>query len=127
MAELYNAADAYACPYMAEGFNLPALEAAACGVPVICTKGGPTDEFLGEDSALFIASDVGETTFESAISETPQRGVRLMPDADHLAKLMDRVVSDDAIGDRARRGASGLAERTTWPHSLDRLMTVVFD
>jgi glycosyltransferase involved in cell wall biosynthesis len=49
MAKLYRLADAYALPYGAEGFNLPVLEAAASGLPVICTSGGPTDEFI-EDS-----------------------------------------------------------------------------
>src|SRR3546814_16703936 len=32
MARLYQAADAYVAPYLAEGFNLPALEAAAFGL-----------------------------------------------------------------------------------------------
>lgn len=43
---LYNLADAYVTPYRAEGFNLPALEAQACGTPVIATAGGATDDFL---------------------------------------------------------------------------------
>ena len=34
LAKLYQAADAYVSPYLAEGFNLPVLEAAACGLPV---------------------------------------------------------------------------------------------
>jgi glycosyltransferase involved in cell wall biosynthesis len=43
---LYSVADAYVTPYRAEGFNLPALEAQACGTPVIATQGGATDDFL---------------------------------------------------------------------------------
>jgi len=39
MSALYQVADAYVSPYRAEGFNMPVLEAAACGVPVICTRG----------------------------------------------------------------------------------------
>ena len=54
MAELYQVADAYVTPYACEGFNLPALEAAACGLPLICTRGGPTDEFTTAD---FLAAD----------------------------------------------------------------------
>jgi glycosyltransferase involved in cell wall biosynthesis len=34
MAALYNAADAYVSPYISEAFNMPVLEAMACGVPV---------------------------------------------------------------------------------------------
>jgi glycosyltransferase involved in cell wall biosynthesis len=46
---LYNVADAYVTPYRAEGFNLPALEAQACGTPVVATRGGATDDFLTGD------------------------------------------------------------------------------
>ncbi len=45
MAHLFRTADCYVAPYRAEGFNLPVLEAMACGVAVVCTAGGPTDEF----------------------------------------------------------------------------------
>ena len=56
MADLLRAADVYVSPYRAEGFNLPVLEAAACGVPVLCTGGGPTDEFTEESFARRIRS-----------------------------------------------------------------------
>ena len=56
IAELYQAADVYVSAYLAEGFNLPVLEAAACGLPVICTAGGPTDDFTRSDFALRIES-----------------------------------------------------------------------
>lgn len=46
MAALYRSADCYVTPYRAEAFNMPALEALACGLPVICTAGGPTDAFI---------------------------------------------------------------------------------
>ncbi|MFM1855560.1 MAG: hypothetical protein RLZ83_869, partial [Pseudomonadota bacterium] len=42
---LYVCADCYVSPYRAEGFNLPVLEAIACGTPVIVTAGGATDDF----------------------------------------------------------------------------------
>lgn len=58
LAQLYNVADCYVSPYMAEGFNIPALEASACGVPVIATANGPTDEFLVESCTLTIPSKV---------------------------------------------------------------------
>lgn len=42
---LYGLADCYVSPYRAEGFNLPVLEALACGTPVIVSSGGATDDF----------------------------------------------------------------------------------
>jgi glycosyltransferase involved in cell wall biosynthesis len=58
MRAIYNSADCYLTPYCAEGFNLPALEAEACGIPVIATGGGPTDDFLSKDCNLFVRSQI---------------------------------------------------------------------
>ena len=45
LSELYGSCDAYVSPYRAEGFNMPPLEAAACGIPTILTSGGSTDDY----------------------------------------------------------------------------------
>lgn len=57
MASLYKACDCYVHPYRGEGFALPVLEAMACGLPVIVTKGGPTDEFVQNQFGWFIPSE----------------------------------------------------------------------
>lgn len=54
---LYNAADCYVSPYRAEGFNLPPLEAAAAGCPIVVTKGGSTDDYVDPSFALLIESE----------------------------------------------------------------------
>jgi glycosyltransferase involved in cell wall biosynthesis len=51
---LYCLADAYVSPYRAEGFNLPVLEAIACGTRVIVTAGGATDDFCNDQVAIRI-------------------------------------------------------------------------
>src|SRR5439155_23180433 len=56
MPTIYQLDDAYVSPYMAEGFNMPVLEAASCGCPVIVTAGGSTDDFTTDDFALRIES-----------------------------------------------------------------------
>ena len=42
---LYSITDCYVSPYLAEGFNLTPLEAAACGSQIVVTKGGCTDDY----------------------------------------------------------------------------------
>lgn len=70
---LYGACDAYVSPYRAEGFNLPPLEAAACGLPVIVTQGGPTDDYQHESFALTVRSQeikgAGLTALEPDIGD----------------------------------------------------------
>lgn len=43
---LYSITDCYISPYLAEGFNLTPLEAAACGTQIVITKGGCTDDYF---------------------------------------------------------------------------------
>jgi glycosyltransferase involved in cell wall biosynthesis len=55
---LYNACDLYVSPYRAEGFNLPPLEAAACGLPILVTAGGSTDDYFNSQLGLQIPSEL---------------------------------------------------------------------
>jgi glycosyltransferase involved in cell wall biosynthesis len=117
VAQLMQAADAYVSPYHGEGFNLPALEAAACGLPVICTRGGPTDDFVSDEFALRINS------YEMISGGRAS----LMPNPLHLSDLVQRVVTDAPF--RARAAAAGPAwvrERSTWAHAADKLLRVLF-
>ena len=107
MADLLRAADCYVAPYRAEGFNMPVLEAMACGVPVLCTAGGPTDDFTDPSFAGRIRSRMQRKRIAGGDGEA------LEPDLDHLVTLMR-----DAAGGEARaRGALGAAHahaRYTW-------------
>lgn len=49
---LYSAARVYACPSLYEGFGFTALEAMACGVPLVCSRESSLPEVAGE-AALF--------------------------------------------------------------------------
>lgn len=70
IAALYRACDVFVSPYRGEGFSLPTLEAMACGLPVIVTEGGATDDFVDENVGWKIKADpksigtsMGEKTF----------------------------------------------------------------
>ena len=53
LVRLLNCARVLVLPSWMEGFGLPAIEAAACGCPVIATRASPLPEILGK-SALYI-------------------------------------------------------------------------
>jgi len=57
LGEMLRAADVYVSPYRAEGFNLPVLEAAASGLPLVVSSGGATDEFTHTSFALYIETE----------------------------------------------------------------------
>ncbi len=123
MAQLYQAADAYLSPYHGEAFNLPVLEAVACGLPVICTKGGPTDEFTNPEFALPINAELCRE-----IGPTGEPGIFFDPDQDHLIALMETVIEDDEWRERARlAGPAHVAGSFTWKHVVDKLLPVLLD
>src|SRR2546428_731861 len=53
---LYTACDCLVHPYRGEGFGLPVLEAMACGLPVIVTGGGATDDFVTDEFAYRLSA-----------------------------------------------------------------------
>jgi glycosyltransferase involved in cell wall biosynthesis len=121
MAKFYQAADAYISPYRAEGFNLPPLEAIACGTPVICTKGGSTDDFLDEEFALFIDSQLKRNTLN------PITGMHLEPSLDHLIQLMFRVMDDESWRRNASiAGAKHAAAKFNWDGIVEQLVDSIF-
>jgi len=85
--ELFAVADAYVSPYRAEGFNLPVLEAIACGLPVIVSTGGATDDFCPEPLAIRLPCQAGAMPAEPGFP--PRRFVQ--PRLDALVEAMDGV------------------------------------
>ncbi|MGB3177278.1 MAG: glycosyltransferase family 1 protein [Albidovulum sp.] len=53
MAQLLNSASALVMPSLWEGFGLPALEAMACGTPVLASDRGSLPEVVGDGGLLF--------------------------------------------------------------------------
>jgi len=65
IVELYAESEVAVVPSLYEGFSLPAIEAMACGVPVIATTGGALPEVVGRDgrsAALVPPGDAGALT-----------------------------------------------------------------
>jgi glycosyltransferase involved in cell wall biosynthesis len=117
MAMFYQAADAYVSPYRAEGFNIPVLEAAACGIPIICTGGGATDDFVTDAFARKIESR------KLSHKVDDQEHWRLEPSVEHLIALMSSAIEDDSWRKQAAEAAP-LHARTnyTWDCAVDVLV-----
>ena len=57
LATLYNGATLLVHPSRREGFGLPVLEAMACGLPVIATRGGALPELAGDAAVMTPPAD----------------------------------------------------------------------
>jgi glycosyltransferase involved in cell wall biosynthesis len=101
MVELYSEAEVAVVPSLYEGFSLPAIEAMACGVPLVATTGGALPEVVGPDG-------------RNALTVAPG-------DPGALAVAIGRVLDDAPLRERlATAGRAHVLERYTWAEMARR-------
>ena len=69
-AAFYSAAEVFVYPSLFEGFGLPVVEAMACGVPVITSRGSSLEEVAG--NAALLVDPLSEDSIASALLQILQ-------------------------------------------------------
>jgi glycosyltransferase involved in cell wall biosynthesis len=69
LRELYNIADVFAMPSRREPFGLVALEAMACGTPVVATNEGGLPDFVKEEVGALVGTDDEKALSEAIVRE----------------------------------------------------------
>jgi D-inositol-3-phosphate glycosyltransferase len=90
LRQYYSAADLLAVPSYHESFGLVALEALACGTPVVTTQVGAMDRVINEDKTGCIVEDTEPAAFAKSI-------------LDFLSKPLHESASTDSIRDSVRQ------------------------
>jgi glycosyltransferase involved in cell wall biosynthesis len=98
---LLNMARVLVLPSLMEGFGLPAVEAAACGCPVIATKVSPLEGLLGE------------------------AGIYIEPTEDAIVRALEEVLPSEELRARMSEQALRAAQRLTWEHAARQMMDVI--
>jgi glycosyltransferase involved in cell wall biosynthesis len=115
LADLYRSCDVFVHPYRGEGFNMPVLEAMACGLPVITTAGGPTDEFCPPEAGWRVRSRRIAISTDMLGPFTPaSEPWMLEPELDQLVELMRAAAADPAERRARGRAARAAAEALSW-------------
>ncbi len=112
LPSLYTACHMLVHPYRGEGFALPVAESMACGLTPIVTRGGSTDDFCSEGTAVFIPSDRRTMT-------TPMQTVgpawTLEPSIDHLAALLKLAAHHrPRMREMGQRASAHVRANLTW-------------
>lgn len=122
MRSLYGAADVYVSAYRAEGFNLPVIEAIACGLPVIVSRGGATDDYCDASTALMIECDRIANGDRDYFGGEEIRGYHLEPRVESIIEQMEAALSRNmASSAEFARGRAALLEGFSWQAVTSRL------
>jgi glycosyltransferase involved in cell wall biosynthesis len=101
--ELYAEAQLAVVPSLYEGFSLPAIEAMACGTPLVATSGGALPEVVGRDG-------------ETALVVRPG-------DSDALAaKIAWAYGQPDLRATVGRAGRQRVVDQWSWRHTAERTL-----
>jgi MMP alpha-(1->4)-mannosyltransferase len=99
--ELYSEAELAVVPSLYEGFSLPAIEAMACGTPLIATSGGALPEVVGRDGDTALVVPPG--------------------DSEALAsKIRWALGRDDLRPGVGARGRRRVVDQWSWRHTAER-------
>jgi len=97
----FNLADLFAFPSIYEGFGIPALEAMACGCPVIASKTGCSPEVVGDAAGLVDPYD-----------------------PDMIAECIQKILKDDALRQRLIDKGIERAKHFSWRKTATQTLSL---
>jgi len=110
IAQLYNLSDVFVSPTRSEAFNLPCLEALACGKPVIATNFGGQTDFVDKECGWLIDYDLVEVEHE-----LEYEGVKwATPKHEDLKKALRFAKENPEICKAMKERCLGMAKEYTW-------------
>ncbi|MBM4269359.1 MAG: glycosyltransferase [Deltaproteobacteria bacterium] len=120
LASLYRSADCYVSAGRGEGWDMPLIEAMACGLPAIATDWGAHRDFAHEG----ISYPLRIRGTSPAVARCPyyEGFFWADPDPDHLASLLRHVYENrDEASDVGRRAAVEVRARYSWEAAARRI------
>jgi glycosyltransferase involved in cell wall biosynthesis len=122
LADLFRAATALVSPYRGEGFGLPILEAMACGVATIATRGGASDDFTTKETTIHVDATPVTLGAEYGGLELVDDAFLLDPSEEHVAAAMRRLYERPHEARAMGAKAAEHARNFTWERSAAKVL-----
>lgn len=122
LPNFYNEGDVFVCPTRGEAFNIPGLEAMACGLPTIQTDfGGQTDYIQHSINGYLV-----KYKLEYVTSDILYEGVKwATPDMEDLKLLMRSAFQNREKMKEFGKEARKTAEKFTWKASAKKVINAL--
>ncbi len=121
LGSLYRSADCFLAPSRGEGWNMPLMEAMACGLPAIATDWGAHRDFVHAG----IAYPLRARGVVPAVAKCPYYDGFCWsdPDPEHLRHLLRHVYEHrEEARRRGLAAAREMTERWTWQRAAQRIV-----
>lgn len=121
LGSLYRSADCFVSASRGEGWNMPLMEAMACGLPAIATDWGAHQEFVDER----IAYPLKVRGTVRAVAKCPYyEGFSWAdPDPEHLRFLLREVYENrEEARQKGEAAAREMAEKWTWDKVAEKIV-----
>jgi len=121
MVEIYQMGNVFVSPTRAEAFNIPCIEAMACGLPVITTNFGGQTDYCNKENSWIISGKLTKVTWEMMYEEIKW----LTPDLNELRKAMREAYSKPELVKQKRIKAIKTAKQYSWENGAKKICSLI--
>jgi glycosyltransferase involved in cell wall biosynthesis len=129
IAQLYRSSSVFVFPTKAEGWGLPIIEAAACGLPIITTEYSAHTEFLSDitSSTLFVDYKIQPIDCEDYCKFYPAAdgdyGSWAVPEIDSIRHCMRQAYTNhEALSKKALVNSDKIRSKWSWFNSAQKVL-----
>ncbi len=121
MIDLYNKCTVFVSPTRAESYNLPAIEAMACGLPVITTDFGGQNDYCNNENGWIIGGKLEEVKHEIFYEECKW----LTPSIPELRKAMREAFENKELVKKKGLKALETARKNSWDITAKKIISLI--
>ena len=121
MVDLYNKCTVFVSPTRAEAYNLPCMEALACGLPVITTDFGGQTDYITKENGWIISGILEQVKHDLMYEEVKW----LTPDIKELRKAMREAFENKELVKKKSEKGLETARNNSWDLTAKKIVDLI--